>query len=138
MGCDKEGDPLARFPLSSFRLRPSTDARLYAARNGCDVLQGQVGYVLSREQARTANTVQCGWRASTKEGQGRLRVLRARHHNPGHGAYAGNLVLGSVFALGVDDNVLRDRREISWSGLNNLVRVGGTKRFCKIEPVFEM
>ncbi len=56
----------------------------------------------------------------------------------GEGSYAGNLVLGSVLALDVDDKVLRDGREISWSELNNLGRVGGANRFFKIESVFEM
>jgi flavin reductase (DIM6/NTAB) family NADH-FMN oxidoreductase RutF len=56
----------------------------------------------------------------------------------GSGPSAGNLVLGSVLALHVDDAILRDGREISWSGLDNLGRVGGSNRFCTIRSVIEM
>jgi len=56
----------------------------------------------------------------------------------GSGSFAGNLVLGSVLALHVDDRVLLDGREISWSGLHSLGRVGGANRFCAVESVIEM
>ncbi|HSW00476.1 MAG TPA: flavin reductase family protein [Sedimentisphaerales bacterium] len=56
----------------------------------------------------------------------------------GSGSFAGNLVLGSVLALHVDERILRDGPEISWSGLNSLGRVGGANRFCAVESVIEM
>ena len=56
----------------------------------------------------------------------------------GNGPFAGNLVLGSVLALHVDDRILRDGREISWSDLNNLGRIGGSNRFCAIQSIIEM
>lgn len=56
----------------------------------------------------------------------------------GAGACAGNLVLGSVLALDVDDKALCEGREISWSELNSLGRIGGANRFCRIESVFEL
>jgi flavin reductase (DIM6/NTAB) family NADH-FMN oxidoreductase RutF len=57
----------------------------------------------------------------------------------GSGSFAGNLVLGSVLALHVDDRVLRNNgREISWSDLDNLGRVGGSNCFCTIRSIIEM
>ncbi|MEN6334596.1 MAG: flavin reductase family protein [Phycisphaerales bacterium] len=56
----------------------------------------------------------------------------------GSGSFAGNLVLGSVLALHVDDRILRDGPEISWSGLDSLGRVGGANRFCAVRSVIEM
>jgi len=56
----------------------------------------------------------------------------------GSGSFAGNLVLGSILVLHVDDRVLRDGREISWSDLDNLGRVGGSNRFCTIRSIIEM
>ena len=56
----------------------------------------------------------------------------------GDGAFAGNLVLGEVLALHVDDQILRDGREISWSDLDSLGRVGGSNRFCAVRSVIEM
>jgi flavin reductase (DIM6/NTAB) family NADH-FMN oxidoreductase RutF len=56
----------------------------------------------------------------------------------GQGPFAGNLVLGTVLALDVDDKVLRDGREISWSDLDSLGRVGGSNRFCAVRSVIEM
>lgn len=56
----------------------------------------------------------------------------------GEGAFAGNLVLGKVLALHVDEQILRDGREISWSGLDSLGRVGGSNRFCAVRSVIEM
>lgn len=56
----------------------------------------------------------------------------------GNGSFAGNLVLGSVLALHVDDRVLRDGREISWSGLDSLGRIGGSNRFCAVRSIMEM
>jgi flavin reductase (DIM6/NTAB) family NADH-FMN oxidoreductase RutF len=56
----------------------------------------------------------------------------------GQGAFAGNLVLGTVLVLNVDDRVLHDGREISWSDLDSLGRVGGSNRFCAVRSVIEM
>jgi flavin reductase (DIM6/NTAB) family NADH-FMN oxidoreductase RutF len=56
----------------------------------------------------------------------------------GGGSFAGNLVLGSVLVLHVDDRVLREGREISWPDLDNLGRVGGSNRFCTIRSIIEM
>jgi hypothetical protein len=46
-------------------------------------------------------------------------------------------VLGSVLALHVGDRVLTNGRDISWSALNNLGRLGANL-FCPIQSVIEM
>jgi flavin reductase (DIM6/NTAB) family NADH-FMN oxidoreductase RutF len=56
----------------------------------------------------------------------------------GEGVFAGNLVLGTVLALHVDDKVLHDGREISWSDLDSLGRIGGSNRFCAVRSVIEL
>jgi flavin reductase (DIM6/NTAB) family NADH-FMN oxidoreductase RutF len=56
----------------------------------------------------------------------------------GQGAFAGNLVLGTVLVLNVDDKVLHDGREVSWSDLDSLGRVGGSNRFCAVRSVIEL
>lgn len=56
----------------------------------------------------------------------------------GSRSFAGNLVLGSVLVLHVDDRILLDGREISCAGLHSLGRVGGANRFCAVESVIEM
>jgi flavin reductase (DIM6/NTAB) family NADH-FMN oxidoreductase RutF len=56
----------------------------------------------------------------------------------GQGSFAGNLVLGTVLALHVEEGILRDGKEISWSGLDSLGRVGGSNRFCAVRSVIEM
>jgi len=56
----------------------------------------------------------------------------------GNGPFSGNLVLGTIFVLHVNDRVLRDGREIWWAELDNLGRVGGSNRFCTVRSVIEM
>lgn len=52
------------------------------------------------------------------------------------GANAGNLILGLIQLVHVRDDVLKNRREVDWLGLNALGRLSGN-RYCAVRSVIE-
>lgn len=52
------------------------------------------------------------------------------------GANAGNLIIGRVLLLYVQDEIVKDGREVDWYGLDALGRLSGN-RYCAIQSVIE-
>ena len=62
------------------------------------------------------------------------KLVQIVHVN--EGADAGNLILGSVQLMHVNDDLLINRREVDWRGLGALGRLSGS-RYCSINTVIE-
>ena len=56
--------------------------------------------------------------------------------NVSEGPDAGNLILGRIQLLHVQDNLLQNEREIDWHGLDVLGRLSGN-RYCSVRSVIE-
>jgi len=52
------------------------------------------------------------------------------------GPNAGNLILGRIELLHVRDDVLKNKREVDWLGLDVLGRLSGN-RYCSVRSVIE-
>lgn len=55
----------------------------------------------------------------------------------GSGADAGNLILGNIKSVYVDDGVMDSRGAVDWLKLRAVGRLGGAK-YCRIDSVFEI
>lgn len=54
----------------------------------------------------------------------------------GEGPDAGNLILGKAVLLHLRDDLLKDRREVDWLGLDALGRLSGN-RYCTVRSIIE-
>ena len=52
------------------------------------------------------------------------------------GPDAGNLILGRIQRVHLKDNLLKDNREVNWTGLDALGRLSGN-RYCHVDSVIE-